>query len=155
MYEPQHVGEALAVAWETMRRVRHNLVVILQRLDEVGYRRAEQGGLASPVSEQDLIDMERHLEGPFPLSLRAFWEVVGGIDLQQSERQIAHDWLQTPPSEVACLGDDDPLVVPPPWPLAFALFDPGEIGDDGQHCVTFSQDRFHKGHVSGGQGYGV
>ena len=45
-----HLEDALAVARETMRRARHNVELIVQRLDEIGYRfwNGKQGKAAGP-----------------------------------------------------------------------------------------------------------
>lgn len=102
--EPAHISEAWGVAWETMRRVRHNLEILIQRLAAIGYR---GGLLGPPCSVQDVDEVERTMGGPVPLSIRAFWEVVGSVDLCQAPEQIVHDWIDIPTSDLECLGDDD------------------------------------------------
>jgi hypothetical protein len=153
--DPEHLAEARALAWETMRRVRRNLETLLARLDAIGYRRATPGGLAPPLSEDELDAIERALLGPLPLSLRAFWGVVGGVDLTQADDQIVHDWIDAPPDELACLGDDDPLVLPVPSVADFEHVGAGTPDDHGRHLVDLSPDRFGKAGVSGGPGYGL
>jgi hypothetical protein len=158
----EFLNEATAVAWETMRRVRQNLGVVTARLEVCGYLRAvpDRG---SRVSEEDLALYEQQLGGPLPLSLRMFWRVVGSIDLTQAESQMVHDWLDVPSSDLQCLGDDDPLVVPDPSNFSFEDLDEyGGLEDDGdepevpgQHLVGLSPDRFHKAGVSGGNGYSL
>jgi hypothetical protein len=153
--EPAHLDEARGVAWETMRRVRRNLETLLKRLDAIGYRRASPDGLGEPVSEEELDEIERSLGGPLPLSLRAFWRVVGSINLTQSQGQIVHEWISTPSSDLECLGDDDPLVVPAVCAEDFEFISDSTPDDHGRHVVELSADRFHKANVSGGPGYGV
>jgi hypothetical protein len=147
--------EAHAIAWETMRRVRRNLETLLTRLDALGYQRETPDGLGEPVSDEEIEQMERYLGGPLPLSLRAFWQVVGSVDLAQSPQQIVHDWIDIPASELQCLGDDDPLV----WPALKAedveFISDTTPDDHGRHLLELTADRFHKAHVSGGPGYGV
>lgn len=157
--------EGRLIAYETMRRVRRNLERIVPRLEQVGYRRAQPGGLGPTIADATLDEYEEQLGGPLPLSLRAFWRMVGSIDLRQSARQMVHDWLEVPPSELHCLGDDDPLVVPDPESFDFegaAEYDDSQeeypdVEDArlGRFLFPLSSDRFHKAEVSGGPGYGV
>ncbi|WIG59077.1 MAG: hypothetical protein OJF49_001824 [Ktedonobacterales bacterium] len=91
--------DACAVADETMRRAKHNIVLIIQRLLEVGYRfgyswcsQSEQSFLEReldpppPFTEPDpdiilqLDDLEEKV-GILPLSLRAWYEHVGSVNL--------------------------------------------------------------------------
>jgi hypothetical protein len=159
-----HLSQARAVAWETMRRVRHNLLVVLPRLEAKGYQRAAPGGLGPRRTDEALDEFEEQLGGPLPLSLRMFWRVVGSVDLTQSGRQMVHEWLKKPTSDLQCLGDDDPLVVPDPAELGsedLAEYggeevDETELGaNDGRYLVGISADRFQKAQVSGGAGYAV
>lgn len=94
-------ADALAVAHETMRRVQHNLTLLIPRLRELGYVfgyqwAVDRGDLTpegaqemeqhepvlSPPAdmvEQEIAEVERRA-GLLPLSLRAFYEVVGGVN---------------------------------------------------------------------------
>jgi hypothetical protein len=92
-------ADALAVARETMRRARYNIVLLLRRLYEVGYRfgyswctEDAQAFLAReltpppPIEEAgpDIIlqmdALEEAIGGPLPLSLRAWYEQVGTVN---------------------------------------------------------------------------
>lgn len=87
--------DARAVAHETMRRVRHNIETLIPRLREISY---QFGDDSAPVSEEDrwhlvpvfappapqvatIIARLESQVGPLPLSLRAFYEVVGTVNL--------------------------------------------------------------------------
>jgi len=93
--------DALAVARETMRRVQHNLELLIPRLRDLGYAfgygwATTQGALTTQEAAQmeqdeqllsppdeDLVEEIDELErraGTLPLSLRAFYEVVGGCN---------------------------------------------------------------------------
>lgn len=94
--EPLH-AEASAIAAETMRRVRHNIALLIARLEEHGYRfyadpteyTADRWGpqtvpprLATPQPETQVqLDAIERALGPLPISLRAFYEVVGAVNL--------------------------------------------------------------------------
>jgi hypothetical protein len=99
--EEPHSTDARAVARETMRRVQHNITLLIPRLRELGYtfgyqwavdrgaltpeqaREMEQHEpLLSPPSGEigPLIDEVERRAGVLPLSLRAFYAVVGGVN---------------------------------------------------------------------------
>jgi hypothetical protein len=96
-----YLTDAQAVARETMRRVSHNLHLLIPRLHECGYRFgyqwAVEQGISSPeqADELELGDPvlsppSRHIRqviheleqrvGMLPLSLQAFYEEVGGVN---------------------------------------------------------------------------
>src|SRR6476646_4648912 len=90
--------DALAVARETMRRGRHNIVLLLRRLYEVGYRFGYSWCSADarefferelvpppPIDEPDpdiavQLDTLDATIGPLPLSLRAWYEQIGAVN---------------------------------------------------------------------------
>jgi hypothetical protein len=77
------LSDALAVARATMDRAGENIKRLVASLQELGYRfdypdeiiTPPHAGLLDPVEWLD------HHGGPLPLSLRAWYEVVGGVDL--------------------------------------------------------------------------
>jgi hypothetical protein len=93
--------DARAVAHETMRRVQHNITLLIPRLGDLGYtvgyqwvvdrgdltpegaqEMEQHKPLLSPPSDEVglwIEELERRV-GPLPLSLRAFYEVVGGVN---------------------------------------------------------------------------
>jgi len=83
--EPQYFDEAWAVARETMRRARHNLTLIVPRLDALGYRfwNGKQGRPHGPPRK--LTFGGKAIEGhPLDVLLAAMFEAA----------------LETPPAEV-------------------------------------------------------
>jgi hypothetical protein len=97
--QPPLFADALAVAHATMRRVRHNLERLIPRLQRLEYafgagffadlspaeaaearRQAPVFAPPSPATPAQLAELE-NLVGPLPLSLRAFYEVVGSVNL--------------------------------------------------------------------------
>ncbi|HET9109226.1 MAG TPA: hypothetical protein VFN78_00235 [Ktedonobacterales bacterium] len=107
--EPLH-SEALAVARETMRRVRHNIETLIPRLEASGYEfgygwvqgRDFPGGPPDPVFApphpdvaRTIAELEDHA-GALPLSLRAFYEVVGSVNFVGSPPGAWKDWHAVP-----------------------------------------------------------
>ncbi|HLG76698.1 MAG TPA: hypothetical protein VKX46_09790 [Ktedonobacteraceae bacterium] len=92
--EPLH-SDALAVARETMRRVRRNCEILIERLERIGYifgyswaRPAlvedidkQPPPLGTPLPDiQDRLDALEQVGALLPLSLRAFYEIVGSVN---------------------------------------------------------------------------
>ncbi len=78
--EPLH-GDAWAVACETMRRVRFNAELLIPRLTALGWKFREEP-LTPPGDGSAVTAAMEAICGPLPLSLKAFYEIVGGIDLR-------------------------------------------------------------------------
>jgi hypothetical protein len=133
-----------------MLRVRKNVQLLVQRLDEMGYQLHNRGNaLQSPAP--DLASKIARLEsqvGALPLSVYAFYEVVGGVDL-----------MGTHPAWKGC-DYPDPLVV---FPVEAAIEElqvweqsPTAYEQSfGSFRVPVSADRYHKENVSGGMWYGI
>jgi hypothetical protein len=152
------LDEARAVASETMRRARHNVELLVQRLLYLGYRFDNpESAFLPPISQVDKeIDaLERHI-GPLPLSLRSWYQTVGHVDLTGwlpgTHKDRRKDWPGYP----------DPLVVyGPSWEgFTESIVDDyddrvkwGYIGDAFQ--IDIAPDYWHKENVSGGAPYGL
>jgi len=85
------LSEALAVARETMMRARYNTEVLVQRLTDSGYTftspyHEDDPKECSPLARPPIqvatysAELERRV-GPIPLSLYAWFEIVGGVSL--------------------------------------------------------------------------
>jgi hypothetical protein len=154
-------SDALAVARETMRRVRYNIELLISRLSELGYQFGspdpdEDGLIESfpPVftppkaSVDDLIAKLEREAGILPLSLKAFYQVVGGVNLEGMD----------PGWEYAGgLYGLDPLVV---WPLVedrikSCLRRNNLAEDEEPYRITIAPDHYHKEGISGGAPYEV
>lgn len=112
--EPRWFDTARAVARETMRRVRRNVETLHQRLTALGYRFADpaRAHVAPDESVVARLDaLETLLGDPLPLSLRAFYEVVGSMNFAQAPDQIVDD--DEDADDLPRLGHDDPLWVEP------------------------------------------
>jgi hypothetical protein len=151
---------ARGVATETMRRVRHNCDLIIPRLRALGHvfdaypdgsSYYTQGARAPrvPPSEADLADIAELEErvGLIPLSLVAFWQEVGTVDLVGMHPSWPEglDPLVVYPPEVAISDLDD-------WE---ARVEEGEEDGAGRFEVGLAPDELHKDNVSGGAPYSV
>jgi len=146
------VDEAVAVAQETMVRARENVKELHKRLKSVGYEfQYPDRVYLTPETDgrRRLSELETKI-GHMPLSLRAFYEVVGTVDFTQSWAQLVqyHRRERESAPELLYLGEYDPLVVgplreePEPW---------SEVG----HYFFLAADEFHKANYSGGENYHV
>jgi hypothetical protein len=151
-----YYDDALAVAIETMRRVEHNVEAVHQRLESLGYEFWVPNQVhVTPSADTPamLTEIER-LRGPIPLSLRAFNEVVGSVDFRQSPAQLVHwqDEQRSYVSDLAVLGEEDPLVVAPAADLLSDVH--GHVSTQAKRVeFTFAPDEFHKANYSGGENY--
>jgi hypothetical protein len=97
----------------------------------------------TPAAQKQVADFERRF-GTLPLSLRAFYEVVGEVNLIGT-----HPSIDPPDNAVAA----DPLVV---YGLDEGLVEFDEEDEDGDgepNAITIAPDDLHKANVSGGDPY--
>ena len=138
--EDPHAADALAVAYETMRRVDANIRTVTQRLQGMKYKfRTPKEAHVPPdkKTQKHILKFEKSM-GDIPLSLRAFYEVVGAVDWMGRHPAISPD-----KSSVA----SDPLVVFPAEPAL------GEAEDGDYGAIPIAPDDLHKDDVSGGDPY--
>jgi hypothetical protein len=149
---PQFADQAVRVARETMARARQNVEEIHRRLTDVGYEFQNPGEVHVPPAPEirHRLDEQESKIGPIPLSLRAFYEVVGTVDFKQSVAQLVsiHRPERSSAPELRYLGEYDPLVVA-------RLNDQPESRSDAGHRHFFAADEFHKAGYSGGDNYHV
>jgi hypothetical protein len=156
----EHAADALAVAYETMHRVEANIRTIAERLRALGYRFVYPGsggglfGLRKPQEHLPhvpppanvralLTELEDTAGGPMPLSLRAFFEIVGEINFNGDHPSIAPTGSHiTPDPLMFCSAEE-------------ALEMIGSIDrDDGDPLIIeFAPDALHKANISGGGPY--
>jgi hypothetical protein len=147
-----HFSQAREVATETMRRVKRNCEQIVSRLRVLGYKFGTypDGSYRSYVAEPltspskamlaDCQELEEQA-GILPLSLAAFWQEVGAVDLV-GMHPAWPDGL-------------DPLVVDPAEGALSFLFDEEGDADDPGMFAGLAPDDLHKDNTSGGDPYGV
>jgi hypothetical protein len=148
--------DARSVAVETMRRVRHNVEALHRRLDDAGYRFNVPSRAHVPPDADVMARLDRFEEqhGALPLSLRAFYEIVGTVDFRQSWEQLV-TWYErerrpAPTDTVEYLGEYDPLMVEPLID-EYAMWD----ADHGKRSWLLAPDECHKANYSGGMNYHV
>jgi hypothetical protein len=97
--------DARAVAHETMRRVRHNVELLVPRLRAIGFEFAapHEAHLPPDPRAAAVLDRLEAAVGPIPLALRAFHEVVGSVCLMGSHPTLSS---YTPPPDLGRLVSD-------------------------------------------------
>jgi hypothetical protein len=144
--------DALAVARETMHRVRHNLEALVARLTEQSYdfTKYTDGSICDwpktfletvkPEVAEILAEIEA-ITGPLPLSLRVFWEVVGGVDLVGYFPGMKWHWC-------------DPVQLSSAEEFLQEVRDLeeefSELPEGGPVWVSLGTDALHKANISGG-----
>lgn len=123
---------------ELMHKIRANLELIVQRLASIGYQLACEEPLR-PLSSEERDALARVEEyGPIPESLRAFWDIVGVVDLTQGASQLdtrldAH----MSPNAIGVLGHLGPLRIPPPGAL---MPHQSQRGHERREVAFFQED---------------
>jgi len=143
--EDPHAADALAVAYETMRRVKANILRVTAQLKALGYTFAhEPHELPGPKVRRQIAQLEK-MAGILPLSLRAFYEVVGAVD-----------WTGQHPGLVPRMDSvaPDPLVV---FPIQDALDEckNGWREESDTATIVIAPDDLHKSDTSGGPPYEI
>ncbi len=146
--DSSHYAQALEVATETMRRVRRNCEIIVSRLNYMGYNfgKYPDGSIyqhqheplthPSEALRASITELETEA-GPLPISLVAFWQEVGAVDLIG-----AHP---------AWPNGRDPLVIYSPDATLYELY---EDDEENELVGVLAPDDLHKDNVSGGHPYG-
>jgi hypothetical protein len=135
---PPHAADALAVTQETMRRVKANVRTIVQRLDAMGYVFASKATPSASPANQIRAFEKQH--GLLPLSLRAFYEIVGEVNLIGTHPDIDPEGNTIATDPLVVYGFDERLV---------------EYDDDDglPSSITIAPDDLHKANTSGGDSY--
>jgi hypothetical protein len=169
-------SDAWSVAQETMRRVRYNLDLLIPRLQELGYvfgygwvQPWELDWAQSnpplrtppPANVRQLLDAFEQKVGILPLSLRAFYEEIGGVNFVGSHpqwQQFSDEHRYFPNNDYYDCYQFDPLFVEAPSQEFFDSlleWEPYEKRDDLRYPLDIAPDSFHKMNVSGGAIYQV
>lgn len=151
--------EARAVAKETMTRVARNADRLHERLAGSGWRPLYGETRTSPRAEDQEVmrRIEETTDAPLPVSLRAFWETVGGInfiwDYQSGEAPDLG--VDLPMDEMDPLCVDAPEIVThvfEGWEEQWSGIEP-ELSDPFD--LDLAPDYLHKANISGGAPYGM
>ena len=151
--------EAQAVAKETMTRVARNADLLCERLAALGWRPLYSELRTRPRAEdQEVMRRIEEITGaPLPVSLRAFWEAVGGINFvwDYESGKAPNLGVELPMDEMDPLCVDTPGVVThvfEEWEDQRSGIDP-ELADP--FSLDLAPDYLHKANVSGGGPYGI
>jgi hypothetical protein len=111
--EPTH-SDAWAVTRETMIRARHNVALLVERLVSIGYQFAFPEAVWRPpdaASDAMLADFASRF-GPLPLSIRAWYEIVGTVDFRGDHPRLSF-YHRPDPVRGEEIRYPDPLVIEP------------------------------------------
>jgi hypothetical protein len=151
--------EAQRVAMETMTRVARNADLLGERLAVMGWRPLYSELRTRPrANDRDVMRrIEESTGAPLPVTLRAFWETVGGINFVWD-----YESGEAPDLGVALPMDEmDPLCVDTPEVVAhvFEEWEERRSGIDPELADPFNldlaPDYLHKANISGGGPYGI
>lgn len=129
--DPQYFADATAVARETMKRARHNVEQIIEKLDRLGFWSTKGPSSlknpwvfrpADPHASQHLDALEEIIGGPLPLSIRHWWEQIEFVCLTG-----AHEALT--PCLVNFLSERTDFDVDAPEPLVIWAYDLENLTD--------------------------
>jgi hypothetical protein len=152
--------DAVAVARETMRRCRENVERLAERLRALGYLFGSPGEAFVPP-EADVLERIAEIEdrvGPIPLSLCAWYEIVGSVDFTGSHPNWTEGLIEVHknPDESAderlICAYPDPLVV---YPGRYTLAYDEENWYREAYRLDLAPDEYHKEDVSGGPPYTI
>ena len=142
-------ADALAVAYETMSRVDQNIRALVMRLGEIGFefttpdgarRRTKDVHVPPDARIAKRIHRIEKASGPLPLSIRAFYEVVGSVDLIGRHPSLAPPSGTVAPDPLVVIGIDEAT---------------SDIEDGGDAALILAPDDLHKSNVSGGDPYEI
>jgi hypothetical protein len=150
--EPGTRDDAWAVACETMRRARANVETLYGRLKTQGYEfeKPDWAWVPALPSDVEVVRQIESLVGPMPLSLRAWYEIVGSVW-----------WTGRHPAWSSFGPETDALVITP----VGCILDECEVWLEDREQryeeyrryfhVEISPDRLHKANISGGPPYAI
>lgn len=167
--QPIDSGQAEAVGAETMRRMRRNIETVIERLTEFGYTFGYYpdgeteipyypGPLSPPTAQvgRHIAELEA-ATGPMPLSLKAFWSEVGGVNFAGAlpawgDKNFDPLWVDSVEK-----GSDTPngawhLLECSDWRENVEEYGAEEVGP---FILSLAPDDLNKANVSGGAPYGM
>lgn len=170
VFEEPLFSDARAVARETMRRVRHNIELLVPRLHQLSYQFATLSRhpdywkdvpvfVPSPPDTNEAIEEVEDLVGTIPLSLRAWYEIVGHVSLIG----FHPEWPRTDELDplwvehlTALLGNSTKLPeIRASFEFLMSFSRNIEKRGGEPFVVEISPDLFHKNNFSGGAEYGI
>lgn len=161
---PISEAEQWAVAVETMRRARQNIETIIARLSAIGYQfgvypdgtlprngKPFEGPLIPPpLDTAGKIRQIEALVGAIPISLTAFWTIVGSVNLvgafaPWNKLSLDPLWVDGPDLEYILKTREE-------WQENLIEYGDEEVG---LFLLALAPDHFHKDRTSGSGPYGI
>jgi hypothetical protein len=143
--------DALAVAYETMERARTNVEILAQRLEQLHYRFLNDPFTPPNATQRRELERIDRRPGPLPISLKAFYAVLGSVDFIGSHTLLS--WRSGDSESPVKNLMADPLAVNPVESGLFEFEDREYQGHRQEIVFEIAPDRFHKHDVSGGGPY--
>jgi hypothetical protein len=163
--EPDFRREALEFAREMMRIARRNVLALIDRVAQQGYRFAEPDAVYVPPRDDpgQLLDALEDQEIFVPIALRAWMEEVGEVRLIGTHpewKNPGFNFAEAPrPKQIWCT---DPLYVGVWVDWIKACFEQWQcrcqrdgLSYTGPFCIDVAPDEFHKANLSGGDSYKI
>jgi hypothetical protein len=141
------LADAVAVARETMRRCRVNIERLVSRLPGLGYEfQYPDEAFVPPDADADVLKQISDIEsrvGTIPLSLCAWYEIVGSVNFMGQQTEWSEDTFGEYP---------DPMYVSP---SNYILKYEEHNWYREHYQLQMAPDRYHKDDVSGGPPYTI
>jgi hypothetical protein len=148
-------ADAMAVAQETMLRVRENIQTLITRLHSIDYqfRNPEYAHVAPKPDVQNHLARLEQIVGPIPLSLRAWYEVVGSVDLTGSHLNFLDFFDLAPlPDPLATYSIERVVAL---CVQEYGSHGHKYHGSDKMFMVPIGPDEYRKVDMSGGDSYEI
>ena len=146
--DSKYFPDVFEVTMELMDRVRKNILLLKERLINIGYsfKDPEKAYVPPDNDIESILDIYEEENGLLPLSLKCFYIKVGSVDFRQSKEQLIfygdEKYRYAPILNV--LGDLNPLLVFPVKTLLKC-----KVVASGKTVYSFSDDEFGKAGYSG------
>ncbi len=90
VFDTAVIGDATAVANEFVARAWHNLTLLQQRLNDLGYCFAHKERVLVPSGPEDIaaMDLVEREMGRLPIAVRAWYQQIGSVDFRQARFQL-------------------------------------------------------------------
>jgi hypothetical protein len=137
--------EALAIARKTMQRIAVNLQRLVDRLGKAGFEFVNDPITPPSANIGSAVESIESIVGPIPLSLRAWWEVIGGVDFRA--RHLSLCWYS---DALVVYSGDHGLWQAKEWEATCEI---DGIEETGPFEFVIAPDCLHKDDISGGDPY--
>ena len=164
IFEEIYISEVETILLEIFQRVRFNLEIIYDELENIGYLFKTKYECNSdkpfhkplPKTQEFLKKLEDRTSpfGHIPLSIKYFYSLVGGVNFcwdYEVNKEVK--WLGSDPIQIISLDDIYNYILDEYWEETMSDY----LEDPEYKCAFFeiSEDYLHKDNISGGMGYAI